>query len=130
MRKEDPSWRFALAASPTTEGWIVTLESDSGTFGYGYASATAHMGASMEGLKGTLERLQPILLDQDPLNMSAIRKAMDRSLLGNNQAKAAIDTALFDLVCQLSTKSMPPIPNVLIAYVHASFMQKVFNISQ
>ena len=98
MRKEDPSWRFALAASPTTEGWIVTLESDSGTFGYGYASATAHMGASMEGLKGTLERLQPILLDQDPFNMSVIRKAMDRSLLGNNQAKAAIDTALFDLV--------------------------------
>ncbi|MEK9684584.1 MAG: enolase C-terminal domain-like protein [Rhodospirillaceae bacterium] len=98
MRKEDPNWRFALAASPTTEGWVVTLKTDSDAVGYGYASATAHMGASMEGLKGTLERLEPVILGQDPCNMATIRKELDKSLLGNNQAKAAIDNALYDLV--------------------------------
>jgi hypothetical protein len=30
----------------------------------------------------------------------------------------------------LRTKSMPPVPNGFIAYDHASFMEKVFYISQ
>ncbi|MBT5049588.1 MAG: hypothetical protein HOM58_13900 [Rhodospirillaceae bacterium] len=100
MRKEDPTWRFALGASPTTEGWIVSIHTDEGTIGYGYASATAHMGASMEGLKGTLERLEPTLVDRDPLDMAAIRVALDHALSGNNQAKAGIDNALFDLAAR------------------------------
>ncbi|MDC0033253.1 hypothetical protein OAJ57_01660 [Alphaproteobacteria bacterium] len=97
MRKEDPTWAFALAASPITEGWIVSIHTDEGMTGYGYASATAHMGASMEGMKGTLERLESNLVDRDPANMAAIRMALDRTLSGNNQAKAGIDNALFDL---------------------------------
>ena len=97
MRKEDPTWAFALAASPITEGWIVSIHTDEGMTGYGYASATAHMGASMEGLKGTLERLEPTLVDRDPADMAAIRVALDQALSGNNQAKAGIDNALFDL---------------------------------
>jgi L-alanine-DL-glutamate epimerase-like enolase superfamily enzyme len=101
MRKEDPTWAFALAASPITEGWIVSIHTDEGMTGYGYASATAHMGASMEGLKGTLERLEPVLVDRDPADMSAIRMALDQALSGNNQAKAGIDNALFDLNARL-----------------------------
>jgi hypothetical protein len=38
--------------------------------------------------------------------------------------------ALLDLACELRTKSMPPIPYGSIAYVNASFMKKVFYISQ
>ena len=38
--------------------------------------------------------------------------------------------ALLDLACELRTKSMPPIPYGFIAHVDASFMQKVFYISQ
>ena len=101
MRKEDPTWRFALGASPTTEGWIVSIHTAQGMVGYGYASATAHMGASMEGLKGTLERLAPTLVDRSPTDLSAIRVALDRALSGNNQAKAGIDNALFDLNARL-----------------------------
>jgi len=97
MRKEDPTWAFALAASPITEGWIVSIHTDEGLTGYGYASATAHMGASMEGLKGTLERLAGTLTGRDPADMAAIRAALDRALAGNNQAKAGIDNALYDL---------------------------------
>ncbi len=59
MRKEDPTWRFALGASPITEGLIVSIETDEEITGYGYASATAHMGASMEGLTGTLRATYP-----------------------------------------------------------------------
>ncbi|OUV73436.1 MAG: hypothetical protein CBC83_05360 [Flavobacteriales bacterium TMED123] len=100
MRKEDPSWRFALGASPVTEGVIVFIETDDNLTGYGYASATAHMGASMEGLTGTLDRLIPHVKEYDALEMSAIRIKMDQALSGNNQAKAAIDNALFDLAAK------------------------------
>ena len=100
MRKEDPTWRFALGASPITEGLIVSIETNEEITGYGYASATAHMGASMEGLTGTLERLIPHVKEHDALSMASIRVTMDRALSGNNQAKAAIDNALFDLAAK------------------------------
>ena len=28
MRKEDPTWRFALGSSPTSDGLIVTIATD------------------------------------------------------------------------------------------------------
>jgi hypothetical protein len=40
------------------------------------------MGASMEGLRGTLERLSPLVEGQDPRNMAAIRHQLDRALFG------------------------------------------------
>ena len=100
LKKDDPTWRFALGASPVSEGLIVSIETDNNLTGFGYASATAHMGASLEGLTGTLEKLVPHINKHDPLSMTAIRRDMDRALLGNNQAKAAIDCALFDLAAK------------------------------
>jgi hypothetical protein len=38
--------------------------------------------------------------------------------------------ALLDLVYELRTKSMPPVPNRFIAHIDTSFMQKVFYVSQ
>ena len=38
--------------------------------------------------------------------------------------------ALLDQACKLGDKPVPPVPNGFIAYVYASFMQKVFYISQ
>jgi L-alanine-DL-glutamate epimerase-like enolase superfamily enzyme len=100
MHKDDPAWRFALAARPVTEGLVVAITADNGTTGYGYAAATAHMGASMGGLKGALETLAPILDGRDPTAMTAIRTDLDRALHGNNQAKAGLDNALYDLVAK------------------------------
>ena len=100
LRKEDPTWRFALGSNPTTEGVIVSIETNQDITGFGYGSATAHMGASIEGLTGTLKRLVPYVKEHNPLSMSEIRLTMDRVLSGNNQAKAAIDNALFDLVAK------------------------------
>ena len=100
MRKQDRTWRFALGASPTSNGLIVCITTDGGIRGYGYAAATPHMGSSMEGLGGTLNKLLPILEGRDPGDMTAIRMALDRALTGNNQAKAAIDNALYDVLAR------------------------------
>lgn len=100
MAKDDPTWRFALGASPTTEGWITAITNDDGIIGYGYASATAHIGASAEGIRTSLERFKPILMGKDPFDIELILRELDRSLAGNNQAKAAIDCALYDLMAK------------------------------
>src|SRR5215831_11147857 len=97
MRKEDPKWRFALGANPTTEGIIVALTSDTGVTGYGYASATPHMGATMTTLAAALDRFEPLLIGRDATKIYITLDALDRAIEGNNQAKAAVDCALHDL---------------------------------
>jgi L-alanine-DL-glutamate epimerase-like enolase superfamily enzyme len=100
MPKEDPKWAFALAANPLSEGLVVTLIADDGTVGYGYASATAHMGASREGMRAILGRFEPLLIGQDPFQIEALLLTLGRNLHGNQQAKAAVDCALHDLVAR------------------------------
>ena len=97
MRKDDPKWRFALGASPVTEGVVVTLTAQDGTKGYGYGSATPHMGATRESLLAALERFLPLVSGRDSFEVEAILQALDANLAGHNQAKAAIDCALHDL---------------------------------
>ncbi len=97
MRKEDPKWRFALGANPTTEGFIVALHSDDGVTGYGYASATPHMGATSGSLDAALKRFEPLLIGRDATKIEETLAALDRELQANNQAKAAVDCALHDL---------------------------------
>src|SRR5215471_4640907 len=97
LRKEDPKWRFALGASPVTEGVVVALTDENGVLGYGYGSATPHMGATQESLTAALERFAPLLRGRDSFAVEEISQILDRDLAGNNQAKAAVDCALYDL---------------------------------
>ena len=97
MRKDDPTWRFALGASPTTNGVIVRLADENGVEGFGYASATLHMGASMTTLQAELDLFRPVIVGRNAWDVEAILGALDRALRGAQQAKAAIDCALYDL---------------------------------
>src|SRR6195256_4455002 len=100
MRKEDPTWRFALAASPVTEGHVVRIATQDGIEGFGYASATPHMGSTADTLKAELELFRPHLIGRDPRSIEAILVDLDKALRGAPQAKAAIDCALHDLVAR------------------------------
>ena len=97
LRKQDPKWRFALGASPVTEGVIVTLVGENGEKGYGYASATPHMGATRAALEAALERFVPLIEDHDTFAIEDTLLMLDRQLPAPNQARAAIDCALHDL---------------------------------
>jgi L-Ala-D/L-Glu epimerase len=97
MRKEDPNWRFALGANPVTEGVVVTLTAQDGAQGFGYGSATPHMGATRETLMAALTRFVPLVTRRDSFAVEKILRALDTDLAGNSQAKAAIDCALHDL---------------------------------
>lgn len=97
LHKQDPNWRFARGASPTTEGVIVTLTGEDGTEGYGYASATPHMGATRETLLAALQDFLPVLKGQDSFEITRLMQVLDRMLAGHHQAKAGIECALHDL---------------------------------
>jgi L-alanine-DL-glutamate epimerase-like enolase superfamily enzyme len=97
MRKEDPTWRFALAASPVTDGHVLRIATDDGHEGFGYASATPHMGSTKDTLQAELELFRPLVVGQEAHNIEAILIALDRALRGAPQAKAAIDCALHEL---------------------------------
>jgi L-alanine-DL-glutamate epimerase-like enolase superfamily enzyme len=101
LRKQDPAWRFARGASPVTEGVIVTLRAENGTDGYGYASATPHMGATRETLIAALDRFAPLVSGRESFELTSIMETLDRSLAGHHQAKAAIDCAVHDLNARL-----------------------------
>jgi L-alanine-DL-glutamate epimerase-like enolase superfamily enzyme len=100
LRKEDPTWRFALGASPVTDGHVVRIATEDGTEGFGYASATAHMGSTQQTLLAELELFRPLLIGKDHRNIAAILVELDRTLRGAPQAKAAIDCALYDLLAR------------------------------
>jgi len=100
MRKEDPTWRFALGASPVTDGHVLRLATDDGIEGFGYASATPHMGSIKETLAAELELFRPLVVGQDPRNIEAILLELDKRMRGAPQAKAAVDCALHDLVAR------------------------------
>ncbi|MEA2976812.1 MAG: L-Ala-D/L-Glu epimerase [Alphaproteobacteria bacterium] len=100
MRKEDPTWRFALAASGVTDGHIVRIATEDGIEGFGYASATPHMGSIQDTLAAELALFRPLVVGRDPRNIEGILIELDRALHGAPQAKAAIDCALHDLVAR------------------------------
>ena len=100
MPKEDPTWRFALAANPLSQSWIVALTGDDGTVGYGPAKPSAHMGANMAGVEGALQEFAPMLEGRDPFDIEAIKRDMDARLTDNNHAKAGVDCALHDLIAR------------------------------
>ena len=97
LPKKDKDWKFALAANPATEGWIVNIRTEDGTVGYGYASTMNHYGAPHEAVKGALDRLCKRLIGRDSREIASILDDLDQAMMGNNQAKSGIDCALHDL---------------------------------
>jgi L-alanine-DL-glutamate epimerase-like enolase superfamily enzyme len=97
LPKKDKDWKFALAASGVTQGWIVSIRAEDDTVGYGYASTMNHYGAPHEAVKGALDHLCKPLIGRDSREIASILDELDRTMLGNNQAKSGIDCALHDL---------------------------------
>jgi len=100
LRKDDPTWKFALGASSTIQGIIVQLVAADGVVGFGYAGASPHMGSIATGLQAELDYFKPNVLGHDADGIGTIMASLDRRLRGASQAKAAIDCALHDLLAR------------------------------
>jgi L-Ala-D/L-Glu epimerase len=100
LPKKDKEWKFALAANPATEGWVVSLLAEDGNVGFGYASTMNHYGAPHGAVKGALDRLCERLVGRDCREIVGILDDLDGFMHGNNQAKSGIDCALHDLAAR------------------------------
>ncbi len=91
LAKQDKEWRFALAAIAVSEGWFVTIPTEDGAFGYGYASSMARIGAPHEVVKANLDRLSKLLIGRDSRQIGLILDDLDRAGVGTSQASALIN---------------------------------------
>lgn len=95
MRKEDPTWRFALAARRTTEGFVVVARTDGELTGIAYTGAAPHLGAPAERVDADLRRLGAALVGSDADDFDAVD-----AVPACNPARAGIDLALHDLAAK------------------------------
>lgn len=100
LPKTDKEWRFALAARSQSEGIIVTIVAEDGAVGYGYGQGAPHYGTNLAAVKANIDDFKARMVGQDSRNIAAIMRDLERSITGNNQAKAAIDLALHDLLAR------------------------------
>ncbi|MBB4189477.1 mandelate racemase/muconate lactonizing enzyme family protein [Sinorhizobium terangae] len=100
LKKDDPEWKFALGAKPNTEGVILRVATAEAE-GFGYASATAHMGSIKSTLVAELGHFRALVLGSRVDEIGAIMQLLDRRLRGAPQAKAAVDCALHDLLARI-----------------------------
>lgn len=101
LTKDDPNWKFALGANPTTGGHIVTVTAENGVSGWGYASASPHMGEPMEKLEAALNRFRPIVEGADPAAIHTICAGLDDEASDERYARAGLENALWDLSARL-----------------------------
>ncbi len=96
-------FRIALGATDEKEEVIVRLRTDGGHEGWGEASPSAViLGATAGTTLSALELLVPAILGEDPRRIGYLVQKMDRVILGQGPAKAALDIALHDLVGKLT----------------------------
>ncbi len=79
---------------------LVRILTDEGVEGWGESCTLGgtYLPAFAEGTREAVRVMAPSLIGEDPTNLVAIHQLMDRSLLGQNSAKSAIDIACWDLL--------------------------------
>lgn len=95
---------FRIALGTTTEKTeiVVALHDNHGRVGWGEASPSALiLGCTPDSVLAALDHLIPAVLGEDPRRIRYLVDKLDRVLLGNAAAKAALDLALHDLVGQI-----------------------------
>lgn len=102
--RRDHNWASKMA-TPIGHHAIIELATDEGIVGWGESPAGAtwggshgkYFGESPETVKVVIETLlKPVLVGQDPSQISVIHAVMDKQVKGHPYAKAAIDIACYD----------------------------------
>lgn len=79
---------------------IIKIDTDEGITGYGESVPDEHVtGESVYSVREALKhQLVPAILHTDPTNIQQIHLKMNRALVSNGAAKAAIDIACYDIL--------------------------------
>jgi len=77
---------------------LVRIADDDGNEGFGEAAPNKYYGESVDSVIAALAQFKSVLDTADPLSLESIEASLDRLLRGNASAKAAVSSALHDLV--------------------------------
>ncbi len=96
-------FKTALRTVESVEDVIVKIETDTGNIGYGEAPPTGVITGDTTGsIIGAIEdHIKKYLIGMDIENMEEIMLRLDKSIVNNTSAKAAVDIAIYDLYGQL-----------------------------
>ncbi|MGO3752358.1 MAG: dipeptide epimerase [Peptoniphilaceae bacterium] len=96
-------FKTALRTVNNIEDVIVIIETDTGHIGYGEAPPTGVItGDTKNSIIGAIENhIKKVLVGMDIENIEGIMFRLDKSIVGNTSAKAAVDIAIYDLYGQL-----------------------------
>ncbi|MFA7573452.1 MAG: dipeptide epimerase [Lutispora sp.] len=88
----------ALGTIEYCETVIVKITTDEGYYGYGEGAPFSPVtGESLDTVLLALQSFKGLIIGQDPLAIERIHYIMDRAIIGNTAAKAAVDIALYDI---------------------------------
>ena len=95
-------FRTALRTVKEMDDVVVIVETDSGLQGFGSAPATeAITGDTHESIiKAIDEAIMPVIKGEDIRNLGQVTGLIQESVAGNSSAKAAVETAVYDLHAQ------------------------------
>lgn len=96
-------FKTALRTVSSVEDIIVEIHTDTGNIGYGEAPPTGVITGDTKGsIIGAInEHIKKSIIGMDIENLEEIMIKLDKSMVKNTSAKAAIDIALYDLFGQL-----------------------------
>jgi L-alanine-DL-glutamate epimerase-like enolase superfamily enzyme len=91
-------FEIALGTIRSVDTVIVKVETDAGITGFGEGSGLPFVsGESADIILTAVNILAPELTGKDPLDIAGVHEVMDRTMVRNGAAKAAVDLALFDI---------------------------------
>ncbi|MEK6263458.1 MAG: dipeptide epimerase, partial [Clostridium sp.] len=80
---------------------VIKVTTDTGEIGYGSATPTPLItGETESSITGAINYIKHDILGLDIDNLEEIMKVIHNSIYANNSAKAAIDMAIYDLLCK------------------------------
>ncbi|MBO3799418.1 MAG: dipeptide epimerase [Thermoproteota archaeon] len=100
-------FRIAPGASEKSSNIVVRIVTDYGVEGWGEASPSRRVtGETVETVLEALSRIAPRLIKKCPLRIEQNIEIMDQVVEGNPAAKAAVDTALHDILGKTAGKPL------------------------
>lgn len=97
--KRKKVFKIAFTANTESQCVYVKILTDDGIYGLGEATPFPLVTSeTTDGAIAAIEFMKPALLGADPTNIAKIHEIMDKTLLNNTSAKAAIDIACYDIM--------------------------------
>ena len=92
---------ISLATIDSADTVFVRVDTDCGITGYGEGAGIGFVtGETTDSVLGAVEVFTPDLIGQNPFAIDHLHRLMDKRLVGNGSAKAAVDLALYDIMAR------------------------------